>query len=652
MKYKSIFVVTLLLLSGVTTLGISQSSQTSETFSMEFLQPAIETKVIQNTPFTQILLDQQVGSLYRAGEPMLPKKVQTFEFPFGTMIKSIDYELTSAQSSTVENPILPAPQPSVLDGSSQKEIYTCKTDVYEADELYPADWIQVHMGAGLNKENEHTLFLNVEFYPVRYNPAQQIITYVDNIDISIAYELPTQTKQSSLEQYDMVIISPEQFSSALQPLIDHKNDHNVQTYLKTVEDIYDEYDGFDEAEQIKYFIKDAFDTQEITYVMLVGGMKSYLFGPSRDNQNIGVSNWYVPVRYTNNQERGSVHDPGFISDMYYADLYDAEGNFSSWDEDSNGDSDGIYAKWSMFGSGKDILDLYPDVYVGRLACRNKWEVNIMVDKIIEYETTTASKDAFNRIIGIGGDSHDDTTNFIEGEVLCDHVFNTYMTDFDPVKLYASNRDTDPDFIPSPDAIVREVSNGAGYLLFDGHGHPGSWNTHWPGEFNWADTPGGVSCYDFPNFDNSGIYPITVIGGCHNSQFNISLLPTLLQQPYMWTHGQPFPECFGWWIVRKVEGGAIASMGNTGLGYGAIGNNSDVDGDGVDLPDTVEAVGGYQEVMFFKSIDEGVDILGEAWGQANTYYLNTFPGMEDQTDCKTVTQWPILGDPSLKIGGYS
>jgi hypothetical protein len=26
-------------------------------------------------------------------------------------------------------------------------------------------------------------------------------------------------------------------------------------------------------------------------------------------------------------------------------------------------------------------------------------------------------------------------------------------------------------------------------------------------------------------------------------------------------------------------------------------------------------------------------------------------MDDQTDCKTVEQWPILGDPSLYIGGY-
>ncbi len=650
MKYRSILVVALLLISGYATLGISQESEKIESFSLNFSIPAVEVIHGENTEYCEISIDQPAGLVYHAGEPMLPKMTQSLEFPFGTKITSVDYDISTIQKTSIDMPIIPAPELVVLDGSSQEGLYNCNMDVYGSDELYPIEWIQVHSGAGLNKAGEHTLFVNIECYPVRYNPVKNEINYVDTIDFSISYEIPTDTGQSTLEDYDMVIISPDAFSSSLQPLVDHKNDHNVKTYLKTLEDIYSEYDGFDEAEQIKFFIKDAFDTQQITYVMLVGGMKTYFFGPSRDNDNIGVSQWYLPVRYTNNREMGSTYDPGFISDMYYADLYDAGGNFSSWDQSKNGESDGIYARWSMFGTSKDILDLYPDVYVGRLACRNNWEVNIMVEKIIEYETAGNSK--FDTIIGIGGDSHDDTTNYVEGEVLCDYVFDTYMTEFDPVKLYASNRNSQPDFIPGPEEIVREVTNGAGYLLFDGHGHPGSWNTHWPGEFNWADTPGGISCYDFPDFKNKGEYPITVVGGCHNSQFNISILPTLLSKPFMWTHGAPFPECFGWWIVRKVDGGAIASMGNTGLGYGAVGNHGDVDGDGVDNPDTVEAVGGYQEVMFFKAIDEGVDILGQAWGLANTYYLNAFPGMEDQTDCKTVCQWPLLGDPSLKIGGYS
>jgi len=36
-----------------------------------------------------------------------------------------------------------------------------------------------------------------------------------------------------LDEYDLIIITPNQFSAELQPLINHKNNHGVQTILKT-----------------------------------------------------------------------------------------------------------------------------------------------------------------------------------------------------------------------------------------------------------------------------------------------------------------------------------------------------------------------------------------------------------------------------------
>ena len=34
----------------------------------------------------------------------------------------------------------------------------------------------------------------------------------------------------------------------------------------------------------------------------------------------------------------------------------------------------------------------------------------------------------------------------------------------------------------------------------------------------------------------------------------------------------------------------------------------------------------------------------------TYHI--YPGMENISDAKTIEQWVLFGDPSLKIGGYS
>ena len=141
----------------------------------------------------------------------------------------------------------------------------------------------------------------------------------------------TLQKPSGVGEYDMVIIAPEKFSSAIQPLIEHKNSYNIQTILKTTEEIYSEQEGRDDAEKIKYFIKDAIEEWNITYVLLIGGRKGQRPG------------FYVPGRYVILDD--GVADFPYLSDTYYADIYKNNGTeFDDWD--SNGDD--IFGEW-----GKD-----------------------------------------------------------------------------------------------------------------------------------------------------------------------------------------------------------------------------------------------------------------------------------------------------------
>jgi len=188
---------------------------------------------------------------------------------------------------------------------------------------------------------------------------------------------------SIYDNYDMVIISPSMFSSSLQTLIDHKNARNVNTILKTTQDIYNEYPGRDKPEQIKYFIKDAIERWNISYVLLIGGAVQ------------------IPGRYTHIYFDYDYQDEWvFLSELYYADIYDSNGSFSSWD--SNGDN--IFGEYKWNGK-TDTLDLYPDVYVGRLACINENELNTCIEKIITYENDEAYKqDWFTNLVVIGGDS--------------------------------------------------------------------------------------------------------------------------------------------------------------------------------------------------------------------------------------------------------
>jgi hypothetical protein len=657
-KILPLMVVGILILSGFGAVAITEYKN-YDVFDGELVTIS-EPTIKEAGQYVAVSLKGSTSSLLHAvGKPILPVVTRVFTFPFGSKINSVDVSFSEIKECALSKKVQPAPEPIPLVNEILEVKEPVKDEnVYGSEELYPSNSYSYNTGAGLNGK-EHVIYLVVQCYPVRYSPAKNMIYYSESIDIKIIYEEP-KTPTVLPDEYDLVIIAPAEFSAELQPLVNHKNSFDLDTILKTTEEIYSQYGGVDKPEQIKYFIKDAFDTWGIEYVLLVGGLNSLIYAERKDDCNQGSKDWHVPVRYTNLRMGGSVDDPGFISDLYYADIYDGEGNFSSWDKDKNGESDGIFANWK-YGAGRDIIDLVPEVYVGRLACRNTNEVKIMVNKIINYESSPSNPSWFKKMVVIGGDTFDDHTDIYEGEVENQKALD-YMADFEPIKLWASNKNTGG-LVPEPNEIIKTVSDGCGFLHFAGHGSPELWYTYYPYH---EEKVGKLFWFNAAKMSNGDKLPVCVVGSCHGSQFNVTALSFIdlylnkLGEKFnidflkRWggNCGSPTPECFCWFLTRVKDGGPISTVGNTGIGYGRTGNNGDLDGDGVDDPDCIEKFGGYIETLFFKEYGvENIDILGEIWGHAVTDYLNVYPGMNDQTDCKTVEQWILFGDPSLKIGGY-
>ena len=653
-KMIPILIIGILLVSCVAAIGnINEADFLTVNVHVNFSKPNVKQTTIDDQTFVELLFDGSFGTLHRPGKPLLPHQIKTFELPFGTKITDISCDVNGMRSFSLSQKILPAPEPVII-GVETKPVFAMNKEIYNSDEFYPSDWYKISTGGGLNDDNEQKTFVIVQTFPARYNPIDNKVLYAEDIIVSIKYKEPDDTLLSANNEFDMVIIAPKAFSSDLQPLIDHKNDVDVKTFLKTTEEIYSEYNGVDKPEQIKYFIKDAKETYNITYVLLVGGLKSALYGKPRDDANQGSKDWNIPVRYTNLVEQGSFNDPGFISDLYFMDIYDGEGQFSSWDSNE----DGIFAKWKYFGSGKDIIDFYPDVFVGRLACRNNFEVKTVVNKIITYESTPIDPSWYKRMVLVGGDGFDDSvhygTNWPEDEMWCDNYLS-YMNDVEPVKLYSSNRESDSEHTPLTSNIIREINSGCGFVVFSGHGQPYQWNTNWCGEFDGPIEDGGISNPDLFKIRNGNKLPICCIsGGCHNSLFNISLLTTLLDRDnskHLMTYGRPTLECLGWSFVRKRGGGAIANFGYPSCTFCSPGENGDLDGDGINEPDIFEAWRPYMVKQYYKIIGEGAEFLGDVAGGAVRNYLHAFPGMDEQLDAKIIEQVIFFGDPSLKIGGY-
>ncbi len=579
------------------------------------------------------LIKSDLPTLMVPASPMLPYEIRTYIFPFGTKINDIDAKPMGIEIEKIKEKIKPAPEP-VTEG---KESVVKEGAVYSKDEFYPQKWYDYSIKAGI-KDGKHVIFVNIYLYPYRYNPVRNEIMHANNFDIKVDYSKPKKPLFTA-SNYDLLIIAPDQWLSYLQPLVQHKESHNIKTKLVGLSECL-AMNGRDDAEKVKYYIKKEIEEDGIKYVMLVGGRHG----------GILQEKWWVPVRYTNLDDNSN-WEKSYLSDLYFADVYKYEDGklvFDNWDSNGNGK----YAEWGALS--KDILDLNPDVYVGRLACRTSMEVKNMVNKIIEYENSNAmQQDWFKRMVVIGGDTFPDDPKdpYYEGEISTNKSLE-YMKPLgiEPVKLWASDGSLLAGQTPDTawKNVVAAISQGAGFVDFEGHGNPMSWATHPPHNHTWIN---GMLVTHMHYLTNKGMYPILMVGGCHNSQFNVSVLNLInlnLKEVYETYYKSEWsPESWGWWIVRMPDKGAIASIGCTALGYGAI-YDSNKDG----IPDCIQQYGGWIDTQFFKIIGEGnATYVGDAHSGAIADYVANFETMKDQIDCKTVEEWVLLGDPTLKIGGY-
>ncbi|HEC93373.1 MAG TPA: hypothetical protein ENI51_10345, partial [Candidatus Atribacteria bacterium] len=348
----------------------------------------------------------------------------------------------------------------------------------------------------------------------------------------------------SRTEYDFLIITPLCFKNQLIKLVKHKKKFNIETLLVTLENIYKSkyfhIQGRDRQEKIKYFIKNAYEKWKIKYVLLIGGHKQ------------------LPVRYIHNFDTypgsSGIKEPPYISDLYYADLYDQDGNFSSWDTNDNG----IFGEWIGKVADDQDIDLNPDVCIGRLPCKNRTEVKVVIDKIINYEKNTSHKPWFKNIVAVGGNTYPELGNTPEGEKDLSEAL-TYMKNFNHIELYSSNKKL------TRGNIIRAINRGCGFLALSGHGNPPFWTTYVSTSTGFTWLPKFYT-YHMHLLTNVNKFPICIASGCRNSAFDTNPI-NLIKHPtlsYYWM--DCIRDCWMWAIVKKPTGGAIASLGSTGIGH--------------------------------------------------------------------------------------
>jgi len=582
-------IVGILVLSGLGAVAVTDDT----TYRVKNIEESIvvsEPIIKETNQYVTVNLERVTSALSKAGGPVLPVVTKVFILPFGSKVSHVDVSFSKANEMALSKPVKPGPEPIPKTGTRAPRGRVKNDEIYEGVELYPSNSFSYSVGAGI-KGYERVIFLKVHCYPVRYSPGLNMLYYSERVDIRVIYDEPM-VPISFPDEYDMVIIAPSMFSEELQPLIDHKNSRGVQTILKTTEEIYVEYIGRDEAEKIKYFIKDAIETWGIRFVLLVGGAAQ------------------VPGRYTHIYFEYDYQDYWvFLSDLYYADVYDDSLNFSSWDTNEND----LFAEYNWYGNTDD-LDLYPDVYLGRLACVNESQVITCVNKIIAYETGEAHTQGwFTNLVLIGGDSlPGDAEQVDEGEYVNQHVADT-LDGFIPNRVWASNG-----LLYNASNISDAIDSGVGFVFFNGHGNTTVWATH-PHESSQWIPYGNYTNSHINALSNGGKLPIVVSDACYHCTYDVA------------------PDCFGWAFVTNPNGGGIAYLGGT-----------DID---VSYAGTAIITKGIERlcVIMSSNYKQGDATFGELWGHGVSDYIS--PVM-DEIDYITLEEFQPFGDPSLLIAGDS
>jgi hypothetical protein len=590
----SIFLVGILLISGC---GAAFSTQTNNTQTNQTMVHFSTPVITDTTTYLSVQIPEATSYTTQPGTPVLPMYTKVFTFPFGTNILGVTFTTSAVQQISLSKEIQPAAQKTKV--SSQQDQYSKETvaknnDIYSSEQLYPDSRLTYRVGAGLNG-NDHVILVSVQYYPVLYSPQQNLLSYTPDAQITITYQLPP-TPASFPTENTLLIITPEEFTAALQPLIAHKNQYGYTTIVKTTEEISAHYPGRDMQEQIKYAIKDSIETNGTGYVLLVGGVTK------------------IPIRRTYVSLWGDF-DEQMITDLYYADIYTAQGDFSSWDTNHN----------DKFGENSDQVDLYPDVHLGRLACDNLNDVNVTVDKIIHYETETYGSDWFNTMIFIGGNTFRWSPGN-DGEEN-NKVVMGIMSQFTPEIIWMSKLNY------NPLSITRAITKGAGFLDYSGHGfeHGMATYTTLGLQIKWY-----LSAYI--KFQKNGYkLPIMFFDACLTAKIDYVLSDTLNQ-----SHFRNLPNlleslgvniskrlpCYAWVYVSHEGGGAIATIGATRTAFGGIDDGA-----------------GKMSVEFFSAYNNS-QYLGEMVTAMQNGYITDIPD-----DAFTVEEFILLGDPSLRIGGY-
>ncbi|MFX1312544.1 MAG: C25 family cysteine peptidase [Promethearchaeota archaeon] len=448
-------------------------------------------------------------------------------------------------------------------------------------------------------------FLNLFLYYYSEHPNVNDLDFSsNNIDLSnnfdIDLSLLPEINYEALNimwynpKIEMLIISPNKtdFINVLEPLIQWKNEKGVKTVILTN---FSLYQGVDDAEKIRNMIKSYYEKENINWVLLAGDAQNDL----------------IPIRYVYNPDvlrwgegaKEAVGDDSYKpTDFYYADLT------GSWDNDGDGDwgegpvEDNDY--------GLDEISWIPEVYVGRFPADTSNELEIMVNKTLEYEMDPDIGSWMNRMLLAGGIS-----SYVPQE------YESHLTDY-IIQNYAKFEVNYTHLVEeggnlTQSNLISSFNNGYSTVIMAGHGSPTAFYRN-PSRI-------GYTSSDASSSTNNYMPSLVYLDACSTSCYDVN------------------DNNLGEVLIKKINGGAIGAIGALRFSY-YFEND-----DNLEKLNRGNAKLFWEEFFLNKKFQQGRALYDSKVSYINSDYYQRGEGSTDYDfERKNILTYCLLGDPEVDI----
>jgi len=540
-----------------------------------------------------------LGVTGETGNPILPSECINLLLPEGMEAESLAVEAGQPYTLPGKYNIMPCPPPSV---DFLKD--TANTSIYNSPMPYPGKRASI-LGSGFYKSNN---IVQIATYPVDYFPREGKVVFYDNMKITLytkftgkkvlsqrsCMPLSEYTEKKTLKSIvvndsdiplsshyknlngadnpEYLIITNESMRSGFIPFANYLKKKGVIAEIAVIEDIIDAgyYDQvsslYDDAAAVRGFLTEKY----------IEGTQWVLLGGDED---------VVPVRYGNCTRNDTFVDYRAPSDLYYSDL---NGNW-------NVDGDELYGE-----PVDDNIDIFPELFVGRIPCKNLEELNNWIEKLISYETVPGEENAsyLTKFLWTGSDNlRPGPRQTIKNAKIPNYIsHDTTMLE-------------QPDgILPRGSDVINKMSEKFGFFNLFGHGYPDLITVSCPGD-NHPDPNRdflvsvdsaeiGRSCHKeygngLDSLKNKDSYSILSISSCFQAAFDYDKFPDRFIKC-----GPSLGEAF----LLLPERGGPAFLGYTRYG-----------GSYIELAEV-------QIAIFDKIFNDSITNIGAAEALAKTEYL--------------------------------